>query len=177
VVEDGDAAEFAHLPESGGQFQVLARRRRIPRRVVVAEDDRGRGAADEGAKHVARMHLDPGQRSTCDAGFEQDAMAHIERQHPEFLDRRGPKAGPVVCPDIGSIAEKPAALGPRSGHPAAKLNGGLNGRCTRVADPWQRTQFGFRTLCQTSQIARVGQQIMSDFNDILPLTAGAKENG
>ena len=61
MVEDGDAAEFTHLPESGGQFQVLARWRRIPRWVVVAEDDRGRRAADEGAKYVARMNLDPGQ--------------------------------------------------------------------------------------------------------------------
>ena len=87
VVENGDAAEFADLPKSGGQFQILARRSRIPRRVVVAEDDRSGGAANEGAKHVARMHLDPGQRSSRNASFEQDAMAHIERQHPEFLDR------------------------------------------------------------------------------------------
>jgi hypothetical protein len=104
-------------------------------------------------------------------------MAHIKRQHPEFLDRRGPKTGSVMCPDIGSIAEKPATLGARSGHAAAKFNGGLNGRCTRVADPWQRTQLGLDTLCQTSQIARMGKQIMSDFNDIMPLTTGAKEDG
>ena len=72
-------------------------------------------------------------------------------------------------PDFGSIAEKPTALGARSGHAPAQLDSRLNGRCTRRADPWQRTQLGLSALCQTAQIARMGQQIMSDFNNILSL--------
>ena len=70
VVEYGDAAQLANLSESGGQFHILARRRWIPRRVVMAEDDRGRAAADEGAEHVARVDIDPGERPAGHAGFE-----------------------------------------------------------------------------------------------------------
>jgi len=106
--------------------------------VVVAEDDRGCGAANEGAKHVAWMHLDPGQGSARDTGFLQDAMANVKSQHPEFLYWRGTQACPVVCPDIGRVAQELAAFWPRSGHSAAELDGCLNGRCSGGSNPWQR---------------------------------------
>jgi len=104
-------------------------------------------------------------------------MADIKGQHPEFLDRRGSQASSVVCPDIGSIAKKPAALRPSTGHATAELDGRLDDGRARRPHPWLGTQLSFCALCEAAQIASVGQQIVSDFHDILPLTTGTEEDG
>jgi hypothetical protein len=74
------------------------------------------------------------------------------------------------------MAEKAATFWPGSGHPAAELDGGLDDRGARRADSNQGTQFGFRAVGQTPQVACVGQQIMSDLHDILPLTTRTEED-
>jgi hypothetical protein len=103
-------------------------------------------------------------------------MADIKGQHPEFLDRRGCQASPVVRPNIGSIAKKPAALWPGTGHSTAKLDGCLDDGCTRRPHPRQGAQFGFRALGNAAQVTGVGKQIMSNFHHILPLTTRTEED-
>ncbi len=76
-----------------------------------------------------------------------------------------------MCPDIGRVAEKTATFWPRSGHSPAELDGRLDDRRARWSDPGQGTQLSFGTLGQGPQIARAGEQIMSNFHDILPLAA------
>ena len=87
------------------------------------------------SKHVAGVYLDPGQRAARHARLQQHAVAHVESQHPELLDRRALQACPVVCPDIGRVAEKTATFRPGSGHPPAQLGGRLDDGCARGTDP------------------------------------------
>ena len=87
------------------------------------------------AKHVAGVDLDPGQRAARHARLQQHAVAHVESQHPELLDRRALQACPVVRPDIGRVAEKTATFWPGSGHPPAQLDGRLDDGRARGTDP------------------------------------------
>lgn len=47
VVEDGDADDFADFSKTPGDLQVLPGRRRVAGRIVVDEDDRGGGVAND----------------------------------------------------------------------------------------------------------------------------------
>ena len=58
VIEDGDAAKVTDLAEALGELDVLARRGRITRGMVVGEDDGGDAGSDELAEYVSRMNLD-----------------------------------------------------------------------------------------------------------------------
>ena len=98
-------------------------------------------------------------------------MAHVQRKHPEFLNGGGLEASPVVCPDVGRVAQKTAAFRPGSGHPSAELERRLDDGSARGTDAWQCAQLGFSTFRQPSQIPEVGEQFVSDFNHILAMTA------
>lgn len=142
----------------------------------MAEDDRGCGAANEGAKDIARMDLDPGQRSTGNAVLEKNPMAHVQRQNPEFLDLRGGKSRPIMRPDIGRIAQVPAALWPASGRAPAQLEGSLDHRCAGGADTRLGAQLGFGSLAKPPQIPQAGEQILCDLQGILPRTSAAQQD-
>jgi hypothetical protein len=104
-------------------------------------------------------------------------MADVQGQHPEFLDRGSGQAGAVMCPNIGRIAQVSAALRPRSGHPPAELDRSLNEGGTRGPYTWQGAKLGLGAFRKAAQIARVCQQIMRNFDDVLPLTTGSQQDG
>jgi len=143
----------------------------------VTEDHRSGGAANEAAEYVARMDLDPGERSARHARFGQDTVSHIEREHPEFLYRRGRQTGPVVRPDIGRVAEKSATFGSSSGRPSTKLKRGLDDCGTGWTNPCLGAQFGFGGIAKTTEISQPLYQIMRDLQDILAFAAAAQEDG
>ena len=103
-------------------------------------------------------------------------MAHVEGQNPEFLDLRGGKPRPIMRPDIGRIAQVPAALWPASGRAPAQLEGGLDHRRARGAHSGLGAQLGFGCIAEAAQIAQAGEQILCDLQDILPRTPAAQQN-
>jgi hypothetical protein len=79
-------------------------------------------------------------------------------------------------PDIGCVAQESATLGSGSGRSPAQLKGRLDDCGPGRADPRLRAQFGFGGIAQAAQIAQPSHQILSDFDDILPLPAAAEED-
>jgi hypothetical protein len=79
-------------------------------------------------------------------------------------------------PDIGRIAQVPAAFWPASGRTSAQFQGGLDhGRAGR-ADARLGAQLGFGRIAKTAQIAEAREQILRDLQDILPRTPAAQED-
>ena len=114
MIEHGDAAQIAHLAQPRRELDVGPRGGRIARGVVVAEDDGGRRLTDERPKDVARMNLHAGERAARQAVLALHAVADVEAQRPELLDRQRGQPAAQVRPDLG-----------RAGHPlSARRTGG-----------------------------------------------------
>jgi hypothetical protein len=95
------------------------------------------------------MDLDASQRTARYAGFEQDTVSHVQES---------------------------AALGSGSGRSPSQLKGCLDHGGPGWADPRLGAQFGLRGIYQAAQIAQPSHQILSDFDDILPLAAASEKD-
>jgi hypothetical protein len=79
-------------------------------------------------------------------------------------------------PHVGCIAQESAAFGPSSGRPAAQFQGRLDHGGAGWPDPHLGAQLCLGGITQAMQIAHPRNQIMSDFDDILPPAAAADED-
>jgi hypothetical protein len=79
-------------------------------------------------------------------------------------------------PDIGCVAQKSAAFGSGSGRSPSQLKGCLDHGGSGRSDPRLGAQFGLSGIAQAAQIAQPSHQIMSDFDDILPVASAAEED-
>ena len=77
--------------------------------------------ADQRAEHVARVDLDAGQRAAREAGLALNAMAHVEPDRPELLDRQRRQPAAEIRPDLGRARQPLAADRPPGGGASAQL--------------------------------------------------------
>ena len=74
-------------PRAGASATVLGRRLGIARGVVVEQHQRGRARDDGLLEHLARVHEARGQAADRDDRLALQAMARVEREQAERLDR------------------------------------------------------------------------------------------
>ena len=85
VVQKLDAQELGRLRQLTGDRHVLGARRRVVRRVVVADDDAGDGLDHGGPEHLGGP--DDGRRYVplVDHPLADDVVLGVQKQHPKLL--------------------------------------------------------------------------------------------
>ena len=116
VVEQLDVEQAAGGERLGGQVEVVRRRRRVARRMVVDEDDAGRVEPDRVAEELA----DPDQRrrhvALVDRRDAQDVVLRVEHHDPQLLALEPAHLEDQPVGDVVRAADRPAR---RSASPRA----------------------------------------------------------
>src|SRR6266542_2417776 len=86
VIEDGNPHQVPRPDQPLRQRHVVFARRRIPRGMVVEQDDCRGAAGGRGAEDFARMDNARVQRPDRQASRPQHAMFRVEQQHAALLD-------------------------------------------------------------------------------------------
>ena len=120
------------------QREVLGRRLGIARRVVVEQDERGRARDDGLLEHLARVHEARGQAADRDDRLALQAMAHVEREQAERLDRPRAVARQQVARGVGGRLESPSRP-PASGDASRAPSSSAASTRAALARPRPRT--------------------------------------
>ena len=162
VVEQLDVEQPAGRQRLGGQVEVVRRRRRVARRVVVDEDDAGRVEPDRVAEELA----DPDQRrrhvALVDGRHAQDVVLRVEHHDPQLLALEPAHLEDQPVGHVVRAADRPARGRPVRQQPAPELErrhelGGL-----RLADPVDLGQLELRGAGQTGQAVMAGERVRGE---------------
>ena len=85
MVEDRDADEVADAAKARGQLDVRSGWRRVPRRVVMGQDNRRCGSEDSRLEDLPRMNLDAGEGAYRDGAPADDLMPDVQKENHEVL--------------------------------------------------------------------------------------------
>jgi hypothetical protein len=125
---------------------------------MVVDQHAGEGrTADQGPKHVARVHLDAAHGAAGDLDLVDDATANIEGERHEDLLLEAAETGVHAANDVLGTANASRALTALFHGAAAELKARNQTSSARVTDATDDSQLGGRCASEHRQGATVSQ--------------------
>jgi|SRR5688572_7674610 len=146
---------YVEQPARGNQlcrhFSIVRRGRRVPARVVVDEDDRGRPLRNRLAEYLPWVYERRAQKTTGDRHVALEPMLGVQHRHVELLDREVLESWSEKLVDVDGSGNGITNAAGFRGEPPSEFqrrmkDDGLGG--TNAADGANRR---YRRRCQSSQ--------------------------
>src|SRR6266550_3339458 len=164
VVEQIDVEQAACSEGLGRQVEVVRRRRRVARRVVVDEDEPGRVEpdgvpeelpdADERGRHVALV----------DGSHPKHDVLRVQEDDPQLLALEAAHLEDKPIRDVGRGPDRPAAGRPVGEEATAELERRRQLGRPSGADPGQPIELHIRRPSETRQPVVAGQRVLGEID-------------
>ena len=159
VVEQADVEQPAGGEGLGRQVQVVGRRRRVARRVVVDEDDARRVEPDRVAEELADADERGADVALVDGRDAQHVVLRVEQHDAQLLALEPAHLEDQPVRDVARAADRPAAGRPVGQQPSAELERGDQLGRTGLADPGQARELEVRGPGEAGQAVVAGQDV------------------
>ena len=151
MIEDLDAHERPCGSEASREGNVLRRRLRVARRVVVEEDEGGRARDHRLLEDLTRMNQRRRQAADRDHGLALEAVTNVEGEDAEGLDRPRAVARQEIACRIRGSAQRGQLASALRGQPRTQLQRRRDPRRLGAAESPLRFELAGGAAGQTAQ--------------------------
>ena len=178
MIRHRDVEEPPRGDELGGNRPIVGRRRRVPARMVVDQDDRRRTLGDRLAKDHPRVHERRVENPTSNRDIPLETVLRIEHRDVELLDRQILESRRKRGPDITRRTERRPLVPRFRGETAAELERRVYDNRPNSPEPRHRRERGDRLRREPTERA-VGacERVVRDRERRPSRCAGADQDG
>ena len=175
VVEDLDVEEAPGGERLGRQVQVVRRRGRVARRVVVDQDDASRVEPDRVAEQLTDTNQRRGHVALVDRRDAQDVVLRVEHDHAQLLALETAHLEDQPVCHVVRAADRPACRGPVRQQPSSELEGGHQLGGLGRTDPVDLDEFQVRRTGEPGQPVVAHQRVRRQVHGRAPARPGTPD--